>query len=434
MRRLYTASLVPRTRLWLNALMNRRVFLSRMGALAVGLPLVGCATGGGARVVPPPGSGAAPQPEPTTGKSPMSSEVALLAIGGDTTLGYNLETHFDEKLAIGISKDLLYGLYMANVRPILDWADVAMVNLECPFTDRGEPLPKNFNFRARPEMVEILKAGQVDAVTLANNHLKDYGDEGVLDTIATLDRANIAHFGAGANLAEARRPLILKRQGVRLGFLGYYFQADPDMIEPEAVYATDQSPGVAGCYKDVECMERMLSEDIASLMPQVDAVIPYFHWGKEGSSWVRDYQLRLAHRSIELGCRAVLGAHPHRLQGVEMYRGAPIFYSLGNFVFGGNKDPMDKLSAIARLRVPRVGPVEADLVPIQITRWPDAAFQPFVLEARDKEIALARIAALSRGFPATLPQLAEVMPPPELNAVADPGPWPIVPDSTLAPH
>ncbi len=423
--------------MWLNGRMNmnRRVFLSRLGALAVGLPLAGCATGGGAVAVPPPDSGAVPQPEPTQQQQPPTiSGVALLAAAGDTTLGYNLEAHFDEKLALGVSGESLFPLYMANVRPILEWADVAMVNLECPFTERGEPLLKNFNFRARPELVEILKAGKVDAVTLANNHLKDYGDEGVLDTVATLDGAQIAHFGAGANLSEARRPLILERQGVRLGFLGYYFQADPDMIEPEAVYATAQSPGVAGCYKDLECMERMVSEDVASLVPQVDAVIPYFHWGKEGSSWVRDYQVRLAHRCVDLGCRAVLGAHPHRLQGVEVYRGAPIFYSLGNFVFGGNKDPKDKLSAIARLRVPRVGPVEADLVPVQITRWPEAAFQPFVLEGPDKEAALARIATLSRGFTVTLPQLAQAMPPPDLTAPVDPGPWPAVPDSALTPH
>lgn len=423
--------------MWLNGRMNmnRRVFLSRLGALAVGLPLAGCATGGGAVAVPPPDSGAVPQPEPTQQQQPPTiSGVALLAAAGDTTLGYNLEAHFDEKLALGVSGESLFPLYMANVRPILEWADVAMVNLECPFTERGEPLLKNFNFRARPELVEILKAGKVDAVTLANNHLKDYGDEGVLDTVATLDGAQIAHFGAGANLSEARRPLILERQGVRLGFLGYYFQADPDMIEPEAVYATAQSPGVAGCYKDLECMERMVSEDVASLVPQVDAVIPYFHWGKEGSSWVRDYQVRLAHRCVDLGCRAVLGAHPHRLQGVEVYRGAPIFYSLGNFVFGGNKDPKDKLSAIARLRVPRVGPVEADLVPVQITRWPEAAFQPFVLEGPDKEAALARIATLSRGFAVTLPQLAQAMPPPDLTAPVDPGPWPAVPDSALTPH
>src|SRR5205814_4772428 len=102
-------------------------------------------------------------------------------------------------------------LYFAGIRPIFEQADLALVNLECPLTDRGEKLAKNFNFRARPELVQILTAGRVDGVTLANNHLKDYGDTGVLDTIATLDRAGIRHFGAGKNLAAARRPWIVEK-------------------------------------------------------------------------------------------------------------------------------------------------------------------------------------------------------------------------------
>jgi hypothetical protein len=201
------------------------------------------------------------------------------------------------------------------------------------------------------------------------------------------------------------------------------------MLEPAAVYATARSAGVAGCYTDLACMKAMLEQDLARLVPTVDAAIPFFHWGHEGAYDVRDYQIELAHRSVDLGCRAVLGAHPHRFQGVEVYRGAPIFYSLGNFVFGGNKDPQDKMSAIARLRVPRSGPVEADLVPIQITRWPEAPFQPFPLEGDDRLVALARIAQLSSMFAATLPQLKEALaasPGPDRERAGAPG------DSTAA--
>jgi poly-gamma-glutamate synthesis protein (capsule biosynthesis protein) len=137
----------------------------------------------------------------------------------------------------------------------------------------------------------------------------------------------------------------------------------------------------------------------------VDAVIPYFHWGKEGSMTVQEYQVGLAHLCIDLGCKAVLGAHPHRFQGVEVYRGAPIFYSLGNFVYGGRKDPPDTLSAIALLHLAKDQPVTAELVPIQITRWPEAPFQPFLLVGAEREEALGRLAALSAGFPSTLPEL-----------------------------
>ena len=388
--------------------MRRREFLARFAALAAWI-----ATGCARAPAPPPASTAAPTapPEP-------SGAVLRLAAAGDTTLGYNLEAHFDAQLAVGVPIESLLPLYFAGVRPVLAAADLAVVNLECPFTARGTKLQKNFNFRARPERVKILEEGAVGAVSLGNNHLMDYGGEGVVDTVETLNAAGIGHFGAGRNLAEARVPLIVERGGVRLGVLGYYFQADPDMFEPRGIYATPLSAGVAGCYMDLDCIERQLREDIHAAVERVDALIPFFHWGHEGSTEVRPYQVELAHLAVNLGCRAVLGAHPHRLQGVEVHRGAPIFYSLGNFVYGGNKDPKDKLSAIARLTIPKRGPVEADLVPIQITRWPEAPFQPFLLEGDEKSAALTHIADLSRGFGATLPQLA---------AAAAPSPAPAAP-------
>ena len=387
--------------------MRRRDFLLRLTGMAAGITLARRAA---AQLVRADSAAAAPADSAATADSArtMAPGVARIAAAGDTTLGYNLEAHFDQQLAAGVPREALVPLYFAHVKPLLAAADLALVNLECPFTTSATPLPKNFNFRARPELVEILKAGAVSAVTLANNHLKDYGDAGVTDTIATLDAAGIGHFGAGATLDRARAPLIVERNGVRFGFLGYYFQAEPDMLEPKEVYATRHSAGVAGCYKELQCMKKQLREDVARLHHRVDAVIPFFHWGHEGSTEVRDYQIELAHLAVDRGCRAVLGAHPHRFQGVEVYRGAPIFYSLGNFVFGGNKDPVDKLSAIVRLTVPRRGPVEADLVPVQITRWPEAPFQPFPLEGAEQAAALARIADLSRGFAATLAQLAAI--------------------------
>jgi poly-gamma-glutamate synthesis protein (capsule biosynthesis protein) len=300
-------------------------------------------------------------------------------------------------------------------------ADIAIVNLECPFTKRGVKLQKNFNFRARPELVRMLEEGSVDVVTLANNHLNDWGKDGVKDTIHTLDHAGIAHFGAGLNLERARKPAILERDGVKVGFLGYYFQAEPDMLEPEAVYATEDRAGVAGCYKDLACVRAQVTEDVTALAPRVDHVIPFFHWGHEGSYELRDYQIELAHLCVDLGARAVLGAHPHRVQGVEVYRGAPIFYSLGNFVYGGIKEPSDTLAMLARLRLSRAG-VGAEAIPIEFTHWPDRAFQPVMLEGQPKWDALARIAGYSRDLHCTLAQLEPIraaLPPPPTPAPAD---------------
>src|SRR5205085_2192485 len=98
-----------------------------------------------------------------------------------------------------------------------------VANLECPFTNRGEKLPKNFNFCVWFELVSALHAGSVGAVSIANNHLMDYGVEGLLDTLSTLDAAKIPHFGAGPTLSDARKPAIVTIKGVRFALLGYFF-------------------------------------------------------------------------------------------------------------------------------------------------------------------------------------------------------------------
>ena len=387
--------------------MRRRDFLRSAGLLS-GLLLARRAAALQApadSVAPPPLENGYPHgrtPDPMPG-------LLTLAVGGDTTPGYNLEAHFDQQLAAGVPREALWPLYFAGIRKVFEDAQLTMVNLECTLTTSEQKLKKNFNFRARPELVEILRQGPVDICSLANNHMSDFGPAGVAETIATLDAAGIRHFGAGENLAAARQPLIVEQNGLRLGFLGYYFQEGRDMIEPREVYATAKRAGVAGAYKALPAIRRMVREDVSRLVPQVDAAIPYFHWGWEGRYVVRAYQRELARLCVDLGCKAVLGAHPHRVQGVEVYQGAPIFYSLANFVYGGIKEPQDKLSMIARLGFSRTGAgairVDADLVPIQITRWPEAPFQPFVLEGLDRDAAVARLAELSAEFPATIPML-----------------------------
>ena len=329
-----------------------------------------------------------------------------ICVGGDVTLGDHLQDHLDQRLAAGKTKEESWPLYFGGVRSFFEATDIVLVNLECPFTERGKKLKKNVSFRARPELVQILKAGSVHVVSLANDHTADWGKDGVIDTIETLSRNGIDHFGAGLNLEEARKPAILERNGLSVGLLGYYFQAEPDMLEPKQVYATKKGVGVAGCYKDLDCIRQMVREDVRALTSRVDIVIPYFHWGHEGSHEVRDYQVELAHLCVDLGCKAVLGAHPHRVQGIEVYRGAPIFYSLGNFVYGGLKESKDTLTMIARL-VCTKNSTTARVFPTQFTLWPEAPFQPFVLGGAAGDEGMARIMSYSTGFPATLPQLEE---------------------------
>jgi len=343
-------------------------------------------------------AGTGPNSPPSGG---AADQGIVVIAGGDVTLGYHFGEYFDEQISKGQERAAMFEYAFREVKGATQKADLFVVNLECPFTSRGEKIAKNFNFRARPELVSVLLAGGVGAVSLANNHLMDYGPVGVLDSLATLDSAHLPHFGAGRNLAEARRPAIIERRGVRIALLGYFFLGDHN-IEPEALIATEDAPGVAGHHSNVELMERMLREDVALARSQADLVIPFFHWGREGNHVPEAYQIRLAHAAIDEGAAAVLGSHPHVLQGMELYRGAPIVYSLGNFVFGGNWNPKEKEGALFKSTFSRTGYLASEVIPLRIDRFPQFPMQPIVLEGGPADEVLKHLTQYSRGFARSL--------------------------------
>ena len=252
---------------------------------------------------------------PATGEAPPAGPITLV-VGGDVTLGAHYEEWVDGLRAKGQSGPAVDGWGFWEVKPLFASADLVVVNLECPFTDRGAPIPKNFNFRARPSTVQVLVDAGVRAVSLANNHLMDYGPDGVADTVATLDAAGIAHFGAGRTLAEARKPAFVEVGGIRIAFLGYLILGEKHP-EPAVVWATETTAGVAGHPSDWTVVEKMVREDVAAARMQADLVIPFFHWGREGSKGPDGYQIALAKVAVESGAAAVLGSHPHVLHGME---------------------------------------------------------------------------------------------------------------------
>ena len=348
---------------------------------------------------------AAPSEQAERAPPPSEQKSILLIAGGDVTLGYHFEEYFDQQVAKGVSREEMLGYGFRQVRSAVSPTDLFLVNLECPFTSRGDKLAKNFNFRARPELVAVLLAGRIGAVSLANNHLMDYGPIGLIDTLQTLEAAGVPHFGAGRTLGEARRPAIVERNGVRIALLGYFFLGDHN-IEPPEVIATDERPGVAGHYSSASAVEAMLREDVAAARSKADLVIPFFHWGREGSHVPEPYQVLLAHAAIDAGAAAVLGSHPHVLQGMELYRGAPIVYSLGNFVFGGHWDPKDKEAALFKARFTSRGFLTSEIIPLHTDRNPQFPMQPFVLEGEGAAAVLEHVARYSRAFEKPLVPLA----------------------------
>ena len=253
-------------------------------------------------------------------------------------------------------------------------ADITLVNLEAPLTSRGkEYTEKKFRFRVNPAAVSALKKSGITAVTLANNHIMDFGDVGLSDTIRLLDEHGIEHLGAGENLAAARKALVKDIRGTKVGILGY------SLVQPIEFWAGEKRPGTA------PLLEKIVLEDIAKLKKQVSILIVTAHWGEEGKTRLRPYQPRLARMMIDAGADAVIGHHPHILQGVERYRRGIIFYSLGNFAFA-HKSKIALRTMIVRLRFDG-DRRRAEIVPVNI-RHSEVGFQPTPLYgARADEVA-----------------------------------------------
>lgn len=350
-------------------------------------------------------------------QEPRLQEARLL-FAGDVTLGFHYEEYVDEQVKKGRPRDEMLAWGFAKVGARTRAADLFVVNLECPFTVRGEKVPKNFNFRARPELVAALHAGGVDVVSLANNHLMDFGQEGLLDTLSTLDEAGIKYFGAGSALKAAREPTVVEVKGVRVAFVGYFFLGDRN-IEPKEVIATEATAGVAGHHDDLAQMREWVVTDVRAAKANADVVIPFFHWGREGRAAPEPYQVELAHAAVDAGAAAVIGSHPHVLQGMEQYKGAPIIYSLGNFVFGGNWDPKDKKTALVELKVTKQGVRGVTVVPAYSDQFPDVPVQPYLAEGEAAQAVIDHLLSISKPFRVLLPALKQAAP--TAGSTADPG-------------
>ncbi len=202
-------------------------------------------------------------------------------------------------------------------------ADITMVNEEFPFSTRGEAADKEYTFEADPSYVSIFQEMGIDIVTLANNHILDFGTEALLDTCDTLDAAGILYAGAGENAESAKALQIIEKNGMKFGFLA------ASRVWPETSWAAGtSSPGVFGTYDPTQLLAA-----IEEAKEQCDFLTVYVHWGVERSTTPEDYQISLATRYAEAGADLIIGAHPHVLQGASYVNGVPVFYSLGNFLF-----------------------------------------------------------------------------------------------------
>jgi len=238
---------------------------------------------------------------------------------------------------------------------ILGEADYRIANLECPVAENGAPYAnKIYSFRAVPATLALLK-GRFDAVSLANNHSGDYGQAAFRETLRHLDNAGIARFGGGENLSEAHRPLWIEQKGIRIAVLGY------NEFKPRAFEAGPDWPGVAWSEDD-----HVIADIRAARASGADLVIPFMHWGWEKETTPSERQKTFARRLIDEGAAAVVGGHPHVTQGAETYKGKPIIYSLGNFVFDGFDYEDARRGWLLRLKLDKSGVIFWDTLAAQI--------------------------------------------------------------------
>lgn len=261
------------------------------------------------------GAESTPAEEPTQepeSVQPVESVQLTVSAVGDCTIGtdeqFDKSSNFDAFYIV--KKDPAY--FFQNVKEILGGDDLTIINMEGTLTESTDRQEKTFAFKGDPKYTEIFTAGSVEAANLANNHSKDYGEQSYTDTIQYLENAGLTTFGYD-------RVAVKEIKGIKVGLVGIYVLAD----------------GMG--------RQQQVIDNIQAVKDQgAQVVIVSFHWGTEKSNYPDETQKALAHTAVDSGADLVLGHHPHVLQGIEKYKGKNIVYSLGNFCFGGNRNPADK--------------------------------------------------------------------------------------------
>lgn len=299
-------------------------------------------------------------------------KVVISAVG-DCTLGtdvsFGIGGSFDAEFDANEGD---YSYFLSKVKSIFEKDDITIINMEGPISDRGVKADKKYTFRGLPEYANILSISSVEAASLSNNHSMDYGKEAYEDTAKHLSDSGISAFGAES-------VSVIEVKGIRVGLIGV-----------NALESIQR----ANFAKNMEKLKAM----------NPDIIVASFHWGEEKAIKANADQVSLAHNAVDMGADLVLGHHPHVLQGIEKYKGKYIAYSLGNFCFGGNKNPDDKDTMIFTQTFTFKDGVltedeSASVIPCLISSVKERNnFQPVLAKGKDAKRIANKIASRSSGY------------------------------------
>ena len=282
---------------------------------------------------------------PSASSTPVRRGKLVIHGAGDT----NVQPDY-----IGVSPSN-YGYLLSGMNGLFLRDDLSVVNLECPASKVGSPLPKEFAFRCDPGALPFLKRGGIEVANMANNHSWDLGPDALEDTRRNIEGAGMAAVGAGRDPDEAEEPAIFHLNGWTVAVVGL-----DEVVDPPQEVAGPDHPGTA-CGHDVGCMVRAIRRAAEAS----DLVVVDIHWGVELDTQPRGYQVEQGKRFVAAGADVIFGGHSHRLQPLSFVHGKPVFWSLGNFVWPHFSEEGAR-TAVGEVVVRPSGRITAELLPVYI--------------------------------------------------------------------
>ena len=309
-------------------------------------------------------------------KIKIKNNTILIGLAGDVMLGRLVNEQ------ISLSN---YTYPWGNLLSLLQKNDLNLINLETTLTKSKKVVLKTFNFKADPDKVQSLVEANITVCNLANNHLLDFNEEGLKETIFTLDQANIQHVGAGTNIAEARKPVIIEEKGIKIGILGYTDN------EPEWK-ATENNSGIN--YIQVGNLEE-ISKEVKKLRSEVDILILSLHWGPNMKQKPSKEFQQFAHQLIDLGVDILHGHSAHLFQGIEVYKNKIILYDTGDFVDDYYVTPelRNDQSFFYLIELNKQRVIKIQLIPVLISNM-----QVNLAKGEDYQQTINRVKELSQEF------------------------------------
>ncbi len=314
--------------------------------------------------------------EAAAGASPAVMHRHRVAASADITLAFAGDVHFAGRAA-RLLKDP--ATTFGPITSVLGSADFTAVNLETPVTRRGQPQPKTYHFASTPVAFTALRDAGVDLVTMANNHILDYGQTGLADTLAAANAAHFHFVGAGVNAAAAWAPYVTTINGTKIAIVGVSQVAEL----ASSWVATADRPGEANA---INLGQTLAAVRAAKRLARI--VIVFMHWGTEGMACPDENQLSLAPKLAAAGASIIIGAHAHVLQGSGWLGHTFIAYGMGNFLWWENS--YSTATGVLKLTLHPHAPLTARFIPAVVSR----TGQPIVDQGAATHRALAHYANL----------------------------------------